>query len=189
MHAMTRPAASALSEQPVFKKVCKLLDVAGGSGSLTLAIANRHPEIRCKILDLEPICPIAKKHIRDYGLSDQISVSPFDMFNDPWPGDFDGILFGNVFHDWDLESCHLLARRAFDALALGGTICLHEMLLNERKDGPLTVALYSVAMLLHEKGKQFTPSELKEILTDAGFRDFQATPTFGYYSLVTATKK
>jgi hypothetical protein len=62
------------------------------------------------------------------------------------------------------------------------------MLLNEFKDGPLTVACYSIAMLLHEKGKQFTADELKTILTDAGFSNFRVTPTFGYYSLVTATK-
>jgi len=62
------------------------------------------------------------------------------------------------------------------------------MLLNERKDGPLTVACFSIAMLLHEKGKQFTASELEELLAEAGFNNFRATPTFGYYSLVTATK-
>ncbi len=65
---------------------------------------------------------------------------------------------------------------------------MHEMLLNEQKDGPLTVALCSVAMLLHEKGKQFTAIELESLLTDTGFCDFQVTQSFGYYSLVTATK-
>jgi len=188
MHSMTLPAATALAEQPVFQKMHRLLDVAGGTGSLSLAIASRHAKIRCTVLDLAPVCEIAEKHVRGYGLSDQISVRPFDMFHDPWPRDVDGVLFGNIFHDWDFESCHLLARRSFDALEPCGTICLHEMLLNDRKDGPLTVALYSLAMLIHEKGKQFTVGELKELLTDTGFCDVRVTPTFGYYSLVTATK-
>jgi hypothetical protein len=188
MHAMTLPAASGLSEQPVFNRIRKLLDVAGGSSSLSLAIASRHPEMRCTVMDLEPVCRIAERHVRDYGLSGQITVTSGDMFRDTWPAGFDGLLFGNIFHDWDLESCGFLARRAFEALETGGTICLHEMLLNEQKDGPLTVALSSVAMLLHERGKQFTPSELENLLTDAGFRNFQVARSFGYYSLVTATK-
>ncbi len=141
------------------------------------------------MMDLEPVCSIAERHIRDHGLSDQVTVTARDIFTSPWPSGFDGLLFGNIFHDWDLESCRFLARQAFDALEPGGTICLHEMLLNEKKDGPLTVALYSVAMLLHEKGKQFTPRELETLLTDAGFLNFQVTRSFGYYSLVTATKE
>jgi hypothetical protein len=188
MHAMTLPAASGLAEQPVFNRIRKLLDVAGGSGSLSLAIASRHPEISCTVMDLEPVCRIAERHVRDYGLSGRITVTSCEMFQDTWPAGFDGLLFGNIFHDWDLESCGFLARRAYDALEPGGTICLHEMLLNDRKDGPLTVALYSIAMLLHEKGKQFTAIELENLLTDTGFCDFQVTQSFGYYSLVTATK-
>jgi len=189
MHAMTLPAASRLAEQPVFDRIRRLLDVAGGSGSLSLAIASRHPEVRCTVMDLKPVCRIAERHVRDRGLSDQITVTARDMFKNPWLSGFDGLLFGNIFHDWDLESCGFLARRAFDALEPGGTICLHEMLLNEKKDGPLTVALCPVAMLLHEKGKQFTPSELETLLADAGFRNIQVTRSFGYYSLVTAAKE
>ena len=188
MHAMTLPAASGLSEQPVFRRIDRLLDVAGGSGSLCIAIASRQPKIRSTIMDIDPVCRIAKENVRSYGLAERITVSPGDMFRDPWPLGFDGLLFGNIFHDWDLESCRFLACRAFDVLEPGGVISLHEMLLNDRKDGPLTVACYSIAMLLHEKGKQFTADELKTILTDAGFSNFRVTPTFGYYSLVTATK-
>jgi len=70
----------------------------------------------------------------------------------------------------------------------GGTICLHEMLLDDLKDGPLTVACFSIAMLLHEKGKQFTAGELEDLLGETGFRDFQVTPSYGYYSLVTAIR-
>lgn len=188
MHAMTLPAASCLAEQSVFRGMRRMLDVAGGSGSLCLAIASRHPDIRCTLMDLEPVGRIAEEHIEDYGLQSRVKVSCGDMFHDPWPSDFDGVLFGNVFHDWDLPSCRFLARQAYEALNPGGAICLHEMLLNERKDGPLTVACFSIAMLLHEKGKQFTADEVEEILTDVGFTDFQAIPTFGYYSLLTGIK-
>ncbi len=188
MHAMTVPAASSLSEQPVFDRINRLLDVGGGSGSLCMAIATRRSDIRCTIMDLAPVCKIAQKNTKAHGLQRQIETLTGDMFQDPWPGDFDGVLFGNIFHDWDLKSCRFLARQAFDALEPGGVICLHEMLLNERRDGPLTVACFSITMLLHEKGKQFTADELEDLLSGAGFNDFQVTPTFGYYSLVTATK-
>ena len=188
MHTITLPAASSLAEQEVFRSMGKLLDVGGGSGSLCLGIANRHPQIQCTIMDFERVCQIAQRNIDRYKLADNITTVAADMFSDPWPGNYDGVLFGNIFHDWDWKSCQYLALQAFNALNSGGKICLHEMLLNELKDGPLVVACYSVAMLLHERGKQYTAMELQTLLAEVGFVDFQTKSTFGYYSLVTAVK-
>jgi len=188
MHTMTLPAGSKLARQPVFARMGKLLDVGGGSGSLSLAIASFNPQIHCTILDLPSVCQIADRNIRQYKLSDQIRTLPTDIFKEQWPSNFSGVLFGNIFHDWDLDSCYQLALSSFDALISGGWICLHEMLLNESKDGPLVTACMSIAMVLHERGKQYTPTELSELLTSVGFTDFQVWPVFSYYSLVTARK-
>ena len=188
MHTITLPAASGLANQPVFGSMDKLLDVGGGSGSLCLAIASRYPQTQCTIMDFERVCRIAQGNIVKHKLVDRITTVAADMFLDLWPSSYDGVLFGNIFHDWDWKSCQYLARQAFKTLNPGGSICLHEMLLNEFKDGPLVVACYSVAMLLHEKGKQYTAMELQTLLTETGFVDFQTRSTFGYYSLITAVK-
>jgi hypothetical protein len=62
------------------------------------------------------------------------------------------------------------------------------MILWPKKDGPLAVAAFSVGMLVHELGKQFTQEELEALLGDAGFINVQVAPSFGHYSLVTARK-
>ena len=49
-----------------------------------------------------------------------------------------------------------------------------------------TPADYS--MLVYEKGKQYTFTELSNMLKKAGFTDCKATHSFGYYSVITATK-
>jgi len=188
MHILTLPVAGGLARLPVFGRIQKLLDVAGGSGSLSCAIAAENPNIHCTVLDLPPVCTIAQENIETYGLEEQIDTHPGDMFRDPLPTGYDAILFGNIFHNWDAETCRLLAQKAYDALPPGGTILLHEMLLNENKDGPLTVACFSVSMLLHEKGKQYTFSELKRFLEAAGFGEVSAVPAAGYYSLVSGRK-
>jgi len=188
MHTITLPAARGLADQEVFGSMDKLLDVGGGSGSLCLGIANRHPKIQCTIMDFERVCQISQRNIGKHKLVNSVTTVAADMFSDPWPSNYDGVLFGNIFHDWDWKSCQYLARQALKTLNPGGRICLHEMLLNEFKDGPLVVACYSVAMLLHERGKQYTAMELQTLLTETGFVDFQTRSTFGYYSLITAVK-
>ena len=69
------------------------------------------------------------------------------MFTDPWPAGYDGIFFSNVFHDWDRASCLHLAKRSYAALPPGGRIFLHEVVLNDTKDGPLVAAAFSMEML------------------------------------------
>lgn len=188
MDIITAPAAVALSNQPVFKSMRTLLDVAGGSGSLCIALAKRHPQLRSIIIDLERVSKITQQNIKRNKLTDRITVQAKDIFTDSWPIDYDGVLLGNVFHDWDLKSCQHLTQQAFKTLKPGGTICLHEMLLNASKTGPLVTACYSISMLIHEQGKQYTAIELQSLLEQAGFIDFQTIPTFGYYSLTTAKK-
>jgi hypothetical protein len=43
-------------------------------------------------------------------------------------------------------------------------------------------------MLGWTTGTQYSGAELVEMLTDAGFRDIEEKPTFGYYSIVAARK-
>jgi hypothetical protein len=188
MHTITLAAAGGLAKLELFKDIHRLLDIAGGSGSIVSAIAAHNPHTTCTLLDLAPVCKIAEENIQSYGLSDRISTHPADMFGDTWPGGHDALHFGNIFHDWDRNSCSILARRAFDSLEPGGHILLHEMPLNETKDGPLTVACFSVSMLIYEKGKQYTLTEFESILSEAGFADFRSVPSFGYYHLISGKK-
>ena len=188
MHMLTLPAAGAVAQQPVFQNLQRLLDVGGGSGSLAMAIAAHNPHINITLMDLAQVCHIAAQNTAQLGLSGQIRTHAGDMFRDEWPKNYDGVLFGNVFHDWDQESCRALAQHALASLRPGGSILLHEMPLNNTKDGPLTVACLSIAMLISEKGKQYTFQEFDSLLTQVGFVDVTTTKTFGYYHLIQAKK-
>ena len=95
--------------------------------------------------------------------------------------------FSNVFHDWDRASCLHLAKRSFAALPPGGRIFLHEVLLNDTKDGPLVAVAFSMEML-QLRGKQYSVEELDHLLQEVGFTGTTVTPTYAYYLLVSASK-
>ena len=65
----------------------------------------------------------------------------------------------------------------------------HEALLDDSGVGPVTTSTFSLLMLLGTQGRQFTYAELAKLLLDAGFDDVAATPSYGYYSVVTATRR
>jgi acetylserotonin N-methyltransferase len=187
MQSHSLPAANALARNYDFSGVRRLLDVGAGSGCFAIAIAQQHPEVRCTLMELQTMCDVAQDYIDAAGAADRVDTLAVDMFREPWPRGYDAMLFSNVFHDWNFETCRWLTERCFEALEPGGRILLHEMLLDDDGAGPPTTVSFSMLML-GTQGQQFTFSELREMLEAAGFVDVEAKSTYGYYSLVAARK-
>jgi hypothetical protein len=188
VHAHSLPAALGMAQKGDFTGVRRLLDVAGGSGSYCMALSLRYPETHFTVLELPSVAKVVERYIASYGLQDRIDTVAANMFTDPWPSDYDGILLSDVFHNWDRASCLHLAQRSFAVLPPGGRLFLHEMLLDEGKDGPLVVMAHSMHMLNLLGGKQYTASELEELLHEVGFKDVSVAPTFSSYALISASK-
>ncbi|MFT3763054.1 MAG: methyltransferase [Pseudoxanthomonas sp.] len=188
MDAQGFAPAQALAALPAFAGVRRLLDVGGGSGAFSLALARDWPRLQATILDLAPTCRHAERRIADAGLQDRIVTTVADMWADPWPGGHDAILMSNIVHDWSEARNRRLFERAHAALAPGGRLFLHEMLLDEDGAGPATVAAYSMDMLLYTDGKQYRRSELARMLDDNGFSNIEVMPCCGYFSLIASER-
>ncbi|HEY3447617.1 MAG TPA: methyltransferase [Myxococcales bacterium] len=187
MDALSSGVAPELARRWPVPRARRLLDVAGGSGVLSCAIARRHHGLRVTLADLPAVCRAANTFVARRRLGGRVGFAPLDMFRDEWPAGHDAILFGNIFHDWEDARCLRLACRAFRALPPGGSVVLHEMLLDE-DGGPLSVALFSLTMFAATRGRQRTGRQLSDLLLAAGFREAKVLPAGGYFSLVWARK-
>jgi len=182
------PLGFALSQKNIFEGRLKVLDVAGGSGAVCIALASEHPELELQLIELPQTIPIAKKMISRYNMSHRIQCLGMDMFRGEWPSGMDRVIFSNIFHDWNDEHCQQLARKAFHALKPGGKIVLIEALLQEDPPGPLWTAHWTMTMALMMEGRQFHKSELIALLEDSGFTEVEVQDLLGYYSVITATR-
>jgi acetylserotonin N-methyltransferase len=188
MHSHSVPAALGMARNVDFEGVTRLLDVGGGSGCFCIALAQRHPRLRCTIMELPAMCEVAKEYVAAAGLAERIDTRAVDMFRQDWPRDYDVLFFSNVLHDWNFETCVQLLAKAHAALPAGGRIFIHEALLDDSGLGPLATTTFSLVMLVGTQGRQFTFAELKELLQRAGFGGVVATPSYGYYSVVRAMR-
>lgn len=186
-HSHSFPSALGMAHSHEFRGVHRLLDVAGGSGCYSIALALRHPEIHCTVADLPPVVADTRSYISRYDCEARVDTHAFNMFNDVWPTGYDAVLLTNILHDWDPVRREDLVQRAFDVLPDGGHLFIHEMLLHDAQDGPLPAALFSV-MMLGTRGKQLSFAELDDLTRGVGFANVEVRHTYGYYSLVTATK-
>jgi hypothetical protein len=96
--------------------------------------------------------------------------------------------YSNIYHDWLPEKGRFLTEKSYAALPPGGRIVVHEVLFDDDKGGPLRAAAYSAGMMMWSEGQQYSGAELTTMLTEAGFRDVEVKPTFGYDSIVSGRK-
>jgi acetylserotonin N-methyltransferase len=188
MHSHSVPAAVGMTHSCDFSAVHRVLDVGGGSGCFSIALARHRADIRCTVMELPTICELAHGYIAEAGMQEQVDTITVDMFRQDWPQGYDTHFFSNIFHDWSVETCLELARQSHAALPNGGRILLHEMLLDDSGTAPAPAVAFSLLMAMGTMGQQFTLPQLRDILEAAGFRDIQSRHSYGYYSLVSASK-
>jgi hypothetical protein len=188
LHGLSFATAVSTARRGNFSGVRRLLDVAGGAGAFAIALALRHPDLRCTVAELPVVCQVTQRYAAEFGVSDQVDATPLNMFFEPWPTGYDAVLLSNVLHDWGEAHRAMLLRRAFEALPAGGRIYINEMLMADAADGPSGPVLFSLNMRVGTMGKQFTAPELRGALEDAGFHSVSVQNTYGYFSLTTAYK-
>ncbi|WP_438008197.1 methyltransferase [Sorangium sp. So ce321] len=188
MHSHSFATAVGLAQRVELSGVERLLDVAGGSGCFSIALARRHEGVQFTVAELPPVCKVTRQYVAEHGLEGRIHVVELDMFRDAWPPGHDAIFFANILHDWDGARRQRLIQRSFEALPPGGRVLVYELLLSDAQDGPLTAALMSMNMVFMTPGKQLTASELDELLRGCGFTDVSFTPAYAGYSLISARK-
>jgi acetylserotonin N-methyltransferase len=188
-HSRNFPAAVVAARSGAFDGITHLADIGGGSGVFSIPLVLDRSDIHVTLVDLPRSLPSIKEFLQAYGVEDRVALAGFDVHATPWPlGVCDGILFANFMHSCADDECRFLLQRSHEHLSPGGRLLLHEMLWNDRRDGPLVTSLWNFWMISVSAGRQRTAAEMTTLVTDAGFRDVVVTPTAGDFSLVAACK-
>jgi acetylserotonin N-methyltransferase len=188
MHIYMLSNALVAAAKPCFKRSRRVLDVGGGSGAFSLALAMRLPKLACTVFELPAVCHVTQQYINRYGMQDRVHLLEGNFFRDPLPRGFDTIVFSNIFHDWPMDRCEHLLRVSHTALPRNGQIVLHEMLLDNAKTGPRTPLLFSLLMYINHGAQQFSALELRALLKKCGFGPPSIVRASGDYSLVAAKR-
>jgi len=184
MHSVSERPAAGLAERVDLAGATRVLDVGGGSGALSIALARENPGLRCTVFDIAPVCALAEDYVADAGLTGRVDARAGDMFAPAWPEGYDVVLLSQILHDWSFETGDELLSRARAALPPGGRIVVHEKLVEDGPPRPVENALVHLDMLVWTKGQQYTPTELRAALERAGFEGVERIRTAGLWSAV-----
>lgn len=100
----------------------RLLDIGGGHALYSVALCQRHPQLKVTILDSAYSHPIARTNIAAAGLQDRIELVEGDYSRGELGSGYDAALLFNVIHQQQADENLELVRRAAAALAPGGRL-------------------------------------------------------------------
>ena len=105
------------------------------------------------IVELPEKARIAEEFAREKGLIDRVQFIEGDMFRVEDLPKAEVVLLSNILHDWDEPQCRKLTARYSAKLLVGGRMLIHDVFFNDAMDGPLPIALYSVALFSVTEGR------------------------------------
>lgn len=144
MRSWSRLSNPILVEKADLTGVHRVLDVGGGDGVNSIALAKANPHVGFTVLDLPGAAEIARKKIAENGLSRRISVQEGDIFTNRYPAGHDCVLFANQLVIWSPEENLELLAKAYQTLPDGGRVLIFSAISDDSGDGPLYAALDNV---------------------------------------------
>jgi SAM-dependent methyltransferase len=189
MTVRSRPVAKALSSVFPWSHYNVLVDIGTAEGCLPVEIAKAHPHITGGGLDLSALHAQFDRYVQERGLSDRLRFYPGDFFKDPLPP-ADVLVLGRVLHSWDIATKRMLLKKAYDALAPGGALIVHERLIDDSRRANANALLSSLNMLLVSTGGfDFTGADCVGWMREAGFREIRVEPLTADQSMVVGVKR
>ena len=167
-----------------------LLDVGGGSGAFAIVAAEKHPDLTARIIDFPNVEDTALHYIEEAGLSDRVGFIPGNALETDWPAGQDAILMSYLFSGIPGGEVPRLVKYAYDCLAPGGRIMVHDFMVEDDRTGPVMAALWQLQhMAFTPEARSVTAGWLKAEMKKVGFVDIQDEQTIpGMTHLVHARK-
>jgi len=187
IEAVLAGPAHALPHAYDFSGHRRLLDVGGGTGSWSIAVAQKNPHLQATVLERPVVAEFAGERIASAGLADRIDAVVGDAA-EPLPEGYDVLLAANLVHYWSPEQNHEFLHRARAAVQMGVTLLLADFWTDPTHSQPVHAALMAGEFAVHiANGDVYSVDEAKSWLADTGWRYVGTEPLAGPQSLIVAT--
>jgi predicted O-methyltransferase YrrM len=150
--------------------VRRTLDIGGGSGAYSIAMARASKKIRATIFDLPEVIPLAEEYVRRAGLSTRFDFRSGDFVRNGFGDGYDLALLSAIIHMNRPEQNRRLFAKAARSLNPGGQLVVQDFIMNRDRTRPATGAIFALNMLVGtEGGDSYTEGEVREWMKEAGF--------------------
>lgn len=148
----------------------RVLDLGGGHGGYSLALAQRYPRLEATVFDLPPVIEVAREIVGAAEGAGRVKLRAGDFLVDDLGEGYDLVLLFGVLISEPSDRRVALLRRIREALAPGGWLVFRESVVEDDGTGSVEAVLFDLQMLLSTKaGGALKRSTLISELREAGF--------------------
>jgi demethylspheroidene O-methyltransferase len=149
----------------------RILDVGGGEGVFLGEVGARAPKLELHLFDLPAVAERGRRRLEGEGLGSRLTVTGGDFFRDPLPRGADLVTLVRILHDHDDAEVESLLGSVREALRPGGTLLVAEPMAGTPHAETVGAAYFGLYLLALGQGAPRSPSDLAELVRQAGFRD------------------
>lgn len=175
MYDMARISAPAVAEHldlPTDRPL-RLIDIGGGHGGYSMALARRYPNLTATVFELPAAAEVAIEIIKAEEMSARVMVRAGDFQKEDLGNNYDvALIFGVLVSETD-EGKLALLRKTHAALSQGGFVAIREIWLDPEDPAKSPeAALFSLHTLLaNAVGDVATLEHMQTLLIEAGFEE------------------
>ncbi|KAK4373928.1 hypothetical protein RND71_004605 [Anisodus tanguticus] len=165
----------------VFEGLASLVDVGGGTGTVSTAIAEAFPTVKCMVFDL----PHVVGGLKGSGNLEFVKGSMFDEIPHA-----NAILLKCILHNWSDENCVKILKKCKESIPSrekGGKVIIIDIVMEDPKlsdDFVRAQHVMDMLMMVLYGAKERTKKEWEKLFIEAGFSEYKITPALGLRSLI-----
>jgi len=149
--------------------VRRTLDIGGGSGAYSIALALAKKDLRATVFDLPDVIPLTRAYVRKSKMAARIDFIKGDFHRGGFGSGYDLILLSAIIHMNSLPENLNLLKMAVRALNPGGQLVIQDYIMSEDRTKPEQGAFFALNMLTRtEAGDAYTEREMRMLMKKAG---------------------
>ena len=177
--------AEAVVDTYDFSGISRLVDVAGGHGTLLATILQRYPSLSGVLFELPHVAAGTGRVFDDAGVRDRVEIVSGDFLEEV-PSGADAYIMKRIIHDWDDDRAATILGNCRVAMAPSGRILVVDAVLDESPSSLYGKMLDIEMLALTPHGKERTEAELRDLLARSGLRLVRIVRTASPLSVVEA---
>jgi ubiquinone/menaquinone biosynthesis C-methylase UbiE len=179
MSDTVKQSVKSLVESYSFSQVSKIVDIAGGDGTLLISLLKEWPNLQGIIVDLPHVTARTRANVVKADMVSRCEVIEGNILTQDLPRGGDIYILSRIIHDWNDEDAVRILSNCNRAMEKGKKILLVERFLPStiEKSSALEFACLSdLNTMVMNGGLERTLEELSVLLSAAGFRLEKVVP-------------
>ncbi|MDJ0797511.1 MAG: methyltransferase [Calothrix sp. MO_167.B12] len=185
-HAMSNASKNihtAVVDSYDFSNINKIVDVAGGHGTLIASILKANLHIQGILFDMPNVVTGAKELLQREGVMSRCQTIGGNFFTSI-PGDGDAYIMSHIIHDWSDEDCIKILKNIRKGITAKGKLLVIETVIPSGNEYHFGKWLDLDMLTMYSGGRERTKAEFEKIFQAAGFNLNRIVPTTSHVSVI-----